>query len=97
MLRDYRNGQPYTSISNPYNLSARAVSSELDPSELSLDLAEVKAHKEAELRDAADRWGGIEPMIWQFMPASLVAGMHLDVDAYRGTREQLLALTRAEE
>jgi hypothetical protein len=42
MLRDYSNGQPYTSISNPYNLSARAVSSGLDPSELSLDLAEVR-------------------------------------------------------
>jgi GH25 family lysozyme M1 (1,4-beta-N-acetylmuramidase) len=39
------------------------------------------------------RWGNVEPWFWQFTPAGTVAGMNIDVNAYRGTREQLLALT----
>jgi len=38
------------------------------------------------------RWGDQEPMLWQFSQAGKVAGMQIDVDAFRGTREQLLAL-----
>lgn len=32
-------------------------------------------------------------MLWQFSQAGKVAGMQIDVDAFQGTREQLLALT----
>jgi GH25 family lysozyme M1 (1,4-beta-N-acetylmuramidase) len=42
-------------------------------------------------------WGNQEPMFWQFTSAGRVAGLNLDVNAFRGTREQLLALTGAEE
>src|SRR5215216_3889339 len=42
-------------------------------------------------------WGGVEPMFWQFTPAGSVAGMNIDVKAYSGTREQLLALTGTKE
>src|SRR5215211_4956944 len=42
-------------------------------------------------------WGGVEPMFWQFTPAGNVAGMNIDVNAYSGTREQLLALTGMKE
>lgn len=42
-------------------------------------------------------WGGVEPWFWQFTPAGSVAGMNIDVNAYRGTRSQLLALTGLEE
>lgn len=38
-------------------------------------------------------WGGAEPWFWQFTSAGGVAGMNIDVNAYRGTRRQLLALT----
>jgi hypothetical protein len=48
----YRNSQPYTSISSPYDLGAWATSSGLNPSEFSLDLAEVRAFQEGALRDA---------------------------------------------
>ena len=41
------------------------------------------------------RWGDVEPWFWQFTSAGGVAGMNIDVNAYRGTREQLLALTGA--
>ena len=40
-------------------------------------------------------WGGVEPWFWQFTSAGGVAGMNIDVNAYRGTREQLLALAGA--
>jgi lysozyme len=39
-------------------------------------------------------WGNVEPMMWQFTPAGLVAGLNLDIDAFQGTEEQLLALTK---
>jgi GH25 family lysozyme M1 (1,4-beta-N-acetylmuramidase) len=39
------------------------------------------------------RWGEVEPFFWQFTPAGKVAGMNIDVNAYRGTQEQLLRLT----
>lgn len=42
-------------------------------------------------------WGGVEPWFWQFTSAGDVAGMNIDVNAYRGTRSQLLALTGLEE
>lgn len=38
-------------------------------------------------------WGGVEPMFWQFTSAGRVARMNVDVNAYRGTMEQLRALT----
>lgn len=37
-------------------------------------------------------WGDVEPWMWQFTSAGTVAGMNIDVNAYRGTPEQLLAL-----
>jgi GH25 family lysozyme M1 (1,4-beta-N-acetylmuramidase) len=40
------------------------------------------------------RWGNVEPWFWQFTSAGAVAGMNIDVNAYRGTSEQLLSLTR---
>jgi GH25 family lysozyme M1 (1,4-beta-N-acetylmuramidase) len=43
------------------------------------------------------RWGNVEPWFWQFTPAGTVAGMNIDVNAYRGTPEQLLALTGEKE
>jgi GH25 family lysozyme M1 (1,4-beta-N-acetylmuramidase) len=42
-------------------------------------------------------WGGVEPWFWQFTSAGGVAGMNIDVNAYRGTREQLLTLTGMKE
>ena len=42
-------------------------------------------------------WGDVEPWFWQFTSAGSVAGMNIDVNAYRGTPEQLLALTGAKE
>ncbi len=42
-------------------------------------------------------WGGVEPWFWQFTSAGGVAGMNIDVNAYRGTSEQLLELTGAKE
>jgi GH25 family lysozyme M1 (1,4-beta-N-acetylmuramidase) len=45
-----------------------------------------------------ERWGGREPMFWQFTGSTPVANVaQVDVNAFRGTREQLLALTGAEE
>lgn len=41
------------------------------------------------------RWGDQEPMIWQFSANGLVAGMQIDVNAFRGTRADLLALAGA--
>ena len=41
-------------------------------------------------------WGDAEPWFWQFTPAGSVAGMNIDVDAYRGTSSQLLALAGSE-
>jgi GH25 family lysozyme M1 (1,4-beta-N-acetylmuramidase) len=44
-----------------------------------------------------ERWGGREPMFWQFSGSTPVANVaQVDVNAFRGTREQLLALTGAE-
>jgi GH25 family lysozyme M1 (1,4-beta-N-acetylmuramidase) len=43
------------------------------------------------------RWGGVEPVFWQFTPAGKVGGLNVDVNAYRGTREQLLGLTGFED
>ena len=43
-----------------------------------------------------ERWGDQEPMIWQFSSHGRVAGMEIDVDAFRGTREELYALAEAE-
>ena len=40
------------------------------------------------------RWGGVEPVFWQFTSTGLVAGRYLDVNAYRGTGERLLSLAR---
>jgi GH25 family lysozyme M1 (1,4-beta-N-acetylmuramidase) len=42
-------------------------------------------------------WGGVEPWFWQFTSAGGVGGMNIDVNAYRGTSEQLLALTGVKE
>ncbi len=39
------------------------------------------------------RWGDVEPWFWQFTPAGKVAGMNIDVNAYRGVHQQLLKLT----
>jgi GH25 family lysozyme M1 (1,4-beta-N-acetylmuramidase) len=40
------------------------------------------------------RWGGKEPIIWQFSGATPVAGVEqVDVNAFRGTREELRSLT----
>jgi len=44
-------------------------------------------------RGWGEPWGGVEPWFWQFTSAGGVAGLNIDVNAYRGTREQLLALT----
>jgi GH25 family lysozyme M1 (1,4-beta-N-acetylmuramidase) len=41
------------------------------------------------------RWGGREPMFWQFSSTGLVAGHALDVNAFRGTPAELKALTKA--
>lgn len=46
--------------------------------------------------DWGKRWGDQEPMLWQFSQAGKVAGMQIDVDAFQGTREQLLALAGGE-
>lgn len=35
------------------------------------------------------KWGGVEPMFWQFTSTARVAGMDVDANAFRGTREQL--------
>jgi GH25 family lysozyme M1 (1,4-beta-N-acetylmuramidase) len=43
------------------------------------------------------RWGEVEPWFWQFTSAGKVAGLNIDVNAYRGTREQLLRLTGFED
>lgn len=40
-----------------------------------------------------NRWGGQEPMFWQFSRRGKVAGRQIDVNAFRGTRKQLEALT----
>ncbi len=40
-----------------------------------------------------ERWGGVEPMIWQFSANGLVAGLEVDVNAFRGSKAELLALT----
>jgi lysozyme len=37
-------------------------------------------------------WGGVEPWFWQFTSAGTVAGMNIDVNAYRGARDELFAL-----
>jgi GH25 family lysozyme M1 (1,4-beta-N-acetylmuramidase) len=37
-------------------------------------------------------WGDVQPWFWQFTCAGRVAGMNIDVNAYRGTEEQLRAL-----
>jgi GH25 family lysozyme M1 (1,4-beta-N-acetylmuramidase) len=47
-------------------------------------------------RGWGEPWGGVEPWFWQFTSAGGVAGMNIDVNTYRGTREQLLALTGLE-
>jgi len=36
--------------------------------------------------------GGVEPWFWQFTSTGTVAGINIDVNAYRGTQSQLLAL-----
>jgi hypothetical protein len=51
-----RNGQPFTTIDNPYALDAWARASGLNPAEFTLTLSELKQFKEVELRNAADRW-----------------------------------------
>jgi len=38
-------------------------------------------------------WGDVQPWFWQFTAAGRVAGMNIDVNAYRGTEEELRALT----
>lgn len=38
-------------------------------------------------------WGDQEPMIWQFSANGLVAGMQIDVNAFRGSRGELRALS----
>src|SRR5215207_9997405 len=48
-------------------------------------------------RGWGEPWGGVEPWFWQFTSAGGVAGLNIDVNAYKGTREQLLALTGAKE
>jgi hypothetical protein len=49
-----------------------------------------------EIRDHGwgEPWGSVTPMFWQFTSAGRVARMHIDVNAYQGTREQLEALTK---
>jgi hypothetical protein len=37
-------------------------------------------------------WGDVQPWFWQFTSAGRVAGKNIDVNAYRGTEEQLRAL-----
>jgi hypothetical protein len=37
-------------------------------------------------------WGDVQPWFWQFTSAGRVAGMNIDVNAYRGTEGQLRAL-----
>ncbi|MDQ3911505.1 MAG: glycoside hydrolase family 25 protein [Actinomycetota bacterium] len=39
-------------------------------------------------------WGGQKPSILQFTSSALVAGQHMDADAFPGTREELEALTK---
>jgi GH25 family lysozyme M1 (1,4-beta-N-acetylmuramidase) len=48
-------------------------------------------------RGWGEPWGGVEPWFWQFTSAGNVAGLNIDVNAYRGTREQLFALTGVKE
>lgn len=50
-------------------------------------------YADVEHRGWGEPWGGVEPWFWQFTSAGGVAGLNIDVNAYRGTREQLLALT----
>src|SRR5215217_502351 len=42
-----------------------------------------------------ERWGNQEPMFWQFSSNGMVAGMQIDVNAFRGTRQELFDLADA--
>jgi GH25 family lysozyme M1 (1,4-beta-N-acetylmuramidase) len=42
-----------------------------------------------------ERWGNQEPMFWQFSSNGMVAGMQIDVNAFRSTRQQLFDLADA--
>lgn len=37
-------------------------------------------------------YGGLEPVIWQFTDKALVAGQHIDADAFKGSQAELLGL-----
>jgi hypothetical protein len=39
-------------------------------------------------------WGGQKPLILQFTSSALVTGQYMDANAFSGTREDLLALTK---
>lgn len=52
----YRNGVFFTEIGDPYDLERWALENGIDPTTLSLDLAEVKTYKENEIRDLGDLW-----------------------------------------
>lgn len=41
------------------------------------------------------RWGGVEPVFWQFTSAGLAADKYIDINAFRGEREGLLNLTKS--
>lgn len=43
------------------------------------------------------RWGNVRPSIIQFSDQGRVAGLSLDVNAFRGSREELLRLTKSSE
>lgn len=45
-------------------------------------------------RGWGERWGGVVPVMWQYTPSGHVAGRNVDCNAFRGTKEQLLALAR---
>ena len=40
------------------------------------------------------RWGNVEPIAWQYTPAGHVAGRNVDCNAFRGSMDDLKALTR---
>jgi hypothetical protein len=55
-MKVYHNGTYITDLDDPYNLESWGEASSYAPDSLSLDLAELKVFKEAEIRDEADRW-----------------------------------------
>ncbi len=52
-------------------------------------------YEQAKALGWGERWGDQEPMFWQFSANGMVAGMQIDVNAFRGTRQELFDLADA--